>query len=185
MRVWALTLAVATAAAAITAAAKFHALAIGAYPPGSRVMVTTAEFNDYLRTEVPILIGPGVRNPRVETDNGNVVRGYLDVDFLKVRQAHGERPGWLMSQLLSGERPVVIVARVTSGRGRVRVDLLKVSISGVVAEGRTLDFLITNFVLPTFPAVKVGRDFAFDYHIDHLEIRPGIVTVVLAGMPAR
>ncbi|HEY3840085.1 MAG TPA: hypothetical protein VGL72_26115 [Bryobacteraceae bacterium] len=182
MRACRLGLAFAVVAFAVTGAAfKFHALATGAYPPGSRVTITTAEFNDYLRAEVPIIIGPGVRNARVESDNGNIVRGYLDIDFLKVRQAHGERPGWVMSQLLSGERPVVIIARITSGRGRVRVDVLKVSISGIVAEGRTLDFLITNFVLPTFPEVKVGRDFSLDYHIDHLEIRPGAVTVVLGS----
>jgi hypothetical protein len=163
------------------AAAKFHALAIGAYPPGTRLAITTPEFNAWLHTEVPLLIGPGVRNPRVETDNGGLARGYLDIDFLKVRQAHGETPGWLMSQLLAGERPVVITVRITSGNGKLRVDVLKVSISGVVAEGRTLDFLITNFVLPTFPDVKIGRDFAMDYNIDHLEIRPGVVYVVLRG----
>ena len=168
-----------SALAAVGAGPKFHALAIGAYPPGSRVAITTGELDAYLRAEVPALIGPGVRNPRLETDNGNIARGYLDIDFLKVKQARGEKPNWLLSQLLSGERPVVITVRVTSGNAQVRVDVIKVSISGVVAEGRTLDFLIRNFLLPNFPAAKIGQNFALDYNIDRLEIRPGVVTIVL------
>jgi hypothetical protein len=167
------------------AAAKFQALAVGAYPPGSRVPITVAEFNAYLRTEIPLTIGPGVRNAHVETDFGNIARGYLDIDFLKVRQAHGDPPNWLMSQLLAGERPVAITVRITSGAGKCRVDVLKVSVSGVVAEGRTLEFLITNFVLPTFPDIKVGKDFAMDYNIDRLDIRPGVATVVLGRYPLR
>jgi hypothetical protein len=168
--------------AALTgAAAKFHGLAIGAYRPGARVAITMSEFNAYLQTEIPATIGPGVRNARVETDAGNIARGYVDIDFLKVRQAHGETPNWLMSQFLAGERPVAIKVRVTSGGGKCRVDVLSVSVSGVVAEGRTLDFLINNFVIPTFPDVKIGKDFDLDYKIDRLEIRPGVVYVVLGG----
>lgn len=173
-------LATLTAAWALTdAAAKFHRLALGAYPPGARVAITTAEFNAYLRAEIPVLIGPGVRNARVETESGGIVRGYVDIDFLKVRQAQGEKPGWLMSQLLGGERPVEITVRITSGRGKARADVLKVAVSGIVAEGRTLDFLIEHFVLPNFPQVKIGQNFAMDYNIDRLDVRPGVVDVVL------
>jgi hypothetical protein len=71
--------------------------------------------------------------------------------------------------------------RITSAGGKCRVDVLRVSISGVVAEGRTLEFLIRHFVLPTFPAVKIAQDFSMDYNIDHLEVRPGVVVVALRG----
>ena len=167
------------ALAAGSAAAKFHALAVGAYPAGSRVPITMREFNAYLDNEIPFIIGPGVRNARVETDAGDIVRGTADIDFLKVRQAYGEKPNWLLSQLLAGERSVAITIRVTSGAGKCRVDVLKVAVSGVVAEGRTLDFLIANFVMPTFPDAKIGREFPMDYRIDRLEIRPAVVTVVV------
>ena len=168
-------------AQATGAGVKFHALAVGAYPPGSRVPVTMREFNTYLAAEIPRMIGPGVRNAHVETRSGDIAVGTADIDFLKVRQAYGEKPGWLMSQLLAGERPVSITIRITSGHGLVRVDVLRVAIGDVIAEGRTLDFLITNFVLPTFPEVKIGKDFPMDYGIDRLEVRPGQVVVVLAA----
>src|ERR1017187_8417994 len=173
--------AVLSAAIAVAAAtgidAKFHALALGAYPSGSRVSITNQEFNVYLQTQIAPVVGPGVRNARVVTDSGNIVRGYLDIDFLKVRQAHGDKPNWLMSELLAGERPVAIAVRITSAHGKARVNVLSVSISGIVAEGRTLDFLITTFVMPTFPDAKIGQDFALSYKIDHFEIGPGVVTV--------
>jgi len=161
--------------------AKFHALEAGAYPHGSRVPIGMAEFNAYLAAEIPYMIGPGVRNARVETASGNIARGTVDIDFLKVRQSYGEKPNWLLSQLLEGERPVAITVRITSAHGKARVDVLKVAVSGVVAEGRTLDFLIANFVVPTFPKVKIGKEFPMDYNIDHLEILPGQVIVVVGS----
>lgn len=162
-----------------SAGAKFHALAIGAYPRGSRVPISMSELNTYLAAEIPFLLGPGVRHVRIETASGNIARGTADIDFLKIRQAHGEKPNWLVSQLLEGERPVEITARLISAHGMARVDVLKVAISGVVAEGRTLDFLISNFVIPTFPGAKIGKDFRLDFNIDRLEILPGQLVVVL------
>jgi hypothetical protein len=166
-------------AAGAGVAAKLHGLATGAYPPGARIAITTREFNDYLQAEIPNTIGPGVRNARVETGNGGIVRGYADVDFLKLRQASGQKPNWLMAELLSGERPVEITVQVISGHGKCRVDVLRAEVSGIVVEGRTLDFLINNFVIPSFPDVKVGKEFLLGYNIERLEIRPGVATVVL------
>jgi hypothetical protein len=173
--IWAVS---AWAAGPAGAEAKFHALETGSYPRGARVQFTTGEIDAYLRKVIPEVIGPGVRNVRIEAGMGNVVRGFADIDFLRVRQAHGEKPNWLITQLLAGERPVEITVRITSGHGDARVDVVRVAISGVVAEGRTLAFLITNFVLPTFPDIKVGKSFALAYDIDRLEVRPGLVTVV-------
>ena len=42
--------------------------------------------------------------------------GTAMVDFGKVRRAQGYHPGWLMSKLLDGERPVSVTARIDSGR---------------------------------------------------------------------
>ena len=158
---------------------KLHALQFGGYPLGSRIPFNNTEINDYVQWAIPTYIGPGVRNARVEVDAGGIVRGNADIDFLKLRQAEGENPGWLMSQLLSGERPVAITVKITSGQGKIRVDVQRVAVSGMVAEGRTLEVLINNFVVPTFPDIKVGKDFPLDYRIDRLDFRPGLATVVL------
>jgi hypothetical protein len=171
----------ALAASPGTVETKFHALQIDAYPKGARIPFTDREFNTYLQSAIPTFIGPGIRNARIEMDAGGIVRGYADIDFLKLRQAEGEKPGWLMSQLLAGERPVAITVRLTSGHGKARVDVQRVAVSSLAIEGHALDMLISTFVLPSFPDVKVGKDFALAYHIDHFEFRPGLVTVVLSA----
>lgn len=163
----------------LTARDKIKKLERSAFPRGARVSFTSQELNAYLRREMPRLVGPGTRNSRIEIDRDNIARGFVDVDFLKLRQAHGEAPGWLLSKLLEGERPVEITVRLHSARGHGRVDVLKVSVNGVVAEGQTLDFLIANFLLPTFPYAAIGKDFPMEYNLDRLELRPGGVTVVL------
>jgi len=73
------------------------------------------------------------------------------VDFGKLRRALGYQTGWLMSKLLDGDRPVSVTARVRSAAGRATVDLERVEISGVAVDGRTLDFLIQNILLPLYP----------------------------------
>jgi hypothetical protein len=169
----------ALAAGPTSVEAKFHALQIDAYPKGARIPFTDREFNAYLQSAIPAFIGPGVRNARIEIDAGGIVRGYADIDFLMLRQSEGEKPGWLMSQLLAGERPVAITVRLTSAHGKARVDVQRVAVSSLVVEGHTLELLISTFVLPSFPDVKVGKDFALAYNINRFEFRPGVVTVVL------
>jgi len=158
---------------------RFHKLEVGAYPPGSRVPIYLRDLNPYLNSVVQLSVPSGLRNIHLETGIDNIIRGTADIDFVKIRQARGEKPGWLMSELLGGERPVEITARLTSAHCVAKVKVLKVSISGVVAEGRTLDFLITTFVIPNFPDAKIDTDFRLAYNIDHFDIRPGVVTVVL------
>src|SRR4029434_3660114 len=101
------------------------------------------------------------------------------IDFLKVRRAQGYRPGWLMSKLLDGERPVSVTARIQSGNGKATVDVQRVEISGITVDGSTLDFMIQNFLLAMYPDAAVGRPFELGHRIDRLEVQPGSVGVVI------
>src|SRR5580658_608078 len=115
--------------------------------PGERVDLSLAELNAYVVKEAPV----GVRNPHVVLAAEETVRGTALVDFGKLRRGQGYEPGWLMSKLLDGERPVSATARIHSGAGKVTVDVQRASISGVEIDGKTLDFLIRNFILPFYP----------------------------------
>jgi len=94
------------------------------------------------------------------------------MDFGKLRRAHGYQTGWLMSKLLDGDRPVSVTARIRSAGGRATVDLQRVEISGVAIDGRTLDFLIENILLPLYPDAVVGRPFELGHRIERLEVGP-------------
>jgi hypothetical protein len=157
---------------------KFDLIESDKLRPGSRVVLTSRELNAYIANEVAEYAPQGVRNPQVELGDGSASGSAL-IDFLKVKQAAGQSPGWVMSKLLAGERPVRVKARIHSSAGRAQVDVERVEISRVVIDGKTLDFLIRNYLIPYFPDAKVGQPFELAHHIDHLDVKPDAVGVVL------
>ena len=81
-------------------------------PAGSRVVLTPQELTAWAEFEGPA----GMRNPKVELGAGTATGSAL-IDFGKLRRSQGYNPGWVMSQLLDGERPV----RVSTGYARPKV----------------------------------------------------------------
>ena len=153
---------------------KFDQIEAGALRPGARVTLSPRELDAYVAHEAPA----GVRNPRLELHAG-MAKGTALIDFAKVRRAQGHPPGWLLSKLLDGERPVSVTARLQSGNGHATVDVQRVEISGIEIDGGTLDFLIRNFLLAAYPDAVVGRPFELGHRIDRVEVQPGSVGVVI------
>jgi len=146
--------------------------------PGSRVALTSAELNAYVAREAHAAAPGAVRDTRLVLGQGSVTGSAL-VNFLKLRQAQGEAPGWLMTRLLDGERPVRVTARIDSARGRATVNVDRVEIAGVAIEGRVLDFLIENYLRPTYPEAKIGEPFELGHRVERLVIRPSAVDVII------
>ena len=154
---------------------KFDRIESGRLRPGSRVMLSFEELNAWAAHEVPA----GVRNPRVQVSAREIATGNALIDFGKLERNAGRRPGWLMSKLLDGERPVSVTARIRSAGGRATVDIQRVEVSGITIDGRTLDFLIENFLLPMYPAAAISKPFEMGHRIDRLDVSPAAVAVVL------
>lgn len=150
----------------------------GRLKPGARVSFTERELNAYVEQELPKSVPQGVREPKLELGTGTATGSAL-IDFLKLERAPGNPPGWLMRQLLQGEHPVTVTARITSGNGHATVDLQSVEISGISIEGRLLDYLIRNYLNVYYPDAKVGQPFEMSYRIDRLDIQPARVDVFL------
>ena len=146
--------------------------------PGSRVTLSARELNAYVANSITEFVPQGVRNPRLELGDGSASGSAL-IDFLKLRQATGNPPGWILSKLLAGERPVRVTAQVKSGSGLATVNVQRVEISGVVIDGKMLEYLIETFVIPQFPDAKVGKPFELAHRIDRLEVKPAAVGVVV------
>ena len=159
----------------LSAKRKLDAIQQRRMAPGSAVTFTPREIDAWSRIEIPKEIPHGFLEPHVQLGEG-VASGRALVDFLQMRQAQGQNPGWLMSRMLEGERPLLISVRLRSSGGRCTVDLTKVEISGVAAQGSVLDFLIRTFFLPLYPRAKIGQPFELGYNIERLEIHPvGVV----------
>jgi len=149
-------------------------------PPGSRVFLTAGELNAWSRAKAQTVVNQGLRDPRIDLGDGTASGSAL-VDFLKLKEARGSRPGWLMARLLEGERQVQVTVRITSGAGEAMVDVERVEVSGVTIRGSALDFLIGNFLLPYYPQAKIGEPFELGHRMDRLEIQRSGVTVVIGN----
>jgi hypothetical protein len=158
----------------LAARQKFGQIETDRLRPGARVTLLPREIDAWVAHEAPA----GVRNPRVELQSG-LAKGSALIDFGKVRRSQGHPPGWLLSKLLDGERPVTVLARIRSANGQATVDVQKVEISGIPIDGGTLDFLIQNVLLPMYPDAAVGRPFQLGHRIDRVDVQPGAVGVVI------
>jgi hypothetical protein len=181
-RLWAVSILIVAASLAgaasdyyASAKAKFNSIEAERLPSGARVFLTIPELNAWVAREAPA----GVRNPRVRVSARDLATGAAFIDFGKLERSAGLQPGWLMSKILDGERPVSVTARVRSSAGRATVDLQRVEISGIVIDGHTLDFLIQNFLIPMYPDAIVGRPFALGHRIERFDVSPNAVSVLL------
>jgi hypothetical protein len=84
-----------------------------------------------------------------------------------------------MSKLLDGDRTVSVTAHIHSAGGRATVDIQRVEISGIAVDGRTLDFLIQNILLPLYPDAVVGRPFELGHRIEKVDVGPAAVDVLI------
>lgn len=150
----------------LAAQRKFDAIEYGRMQPGATVTLTSAELNSWMQEEAKSIAGDSVRKLRLELGEGRA-SGYASIDFLKLKQRTGETPGFLLRQLLAGERPVALTVRFLSRNGRAKVDVERIEISGIPLEGAALDFLIQTYLHATFPEAKIGEWFLLDKHVDH------------------
>jgi hypothetical protein len=142
---------------------------------GTRLELNQPELNAYVQQEAP----DGVRSPHLQVLAPGLVTGSAMIDFNKLRRAQGHEPGWLARHLFEGEHQVSVTARIQSGNGRAQVDVQKAQISGVTIDGRTIDFLVQTFLMPAYPDAVVGQPFEMGHHIDHLDVQPAAVGVVI------
>jgi hypothetical protein len=159
----------------VSAKQKFDLVESGRLKAGARVQWSPGELNAYVEKEVP----EGVRNPKVQVTGPGMATGTALIDFGKLRRAQGYQASWLMAKLLDGERPVSVTARIRSAGGQATVDVERVEISGVVLDGRTLDFVIQNFLLAMYPNAAVGHPFDLGYRIEKLDVAPSAVAVLI------
>jgi hypothetical protein len=157
---------------------KFSLIEQDRLKPGSHVVLTPAELNAYARQEIAEVAPGSVRNSRLDLGSGTATASAL-IDFGKLRRAEGKPPGWMMAYLLDGERPVTVTARIRSANGIATVDVQRVEISGIAVEGRLLDFLIRNYLIPAYPDAKIGEPFQLGHRIERLDVQPSAVNVII------
>ena len=159
----------------LSAKRKFDEISSDRLRAGTRVTLSVGELNAFVAEEAP----EGVRNTKLSVIGPGTAQGSAIIDFGKLERSQGRQPGWLMSMLLEGEHPVSVTARIRSGGGEATVDVDRVEIGGMQIDGKTLQFLIENFLLPMYPDAAVGRSFDLGHRIESLDVQPAGVTVAI------
>ena len=157
---------------------KFRQIKAEKLKPGTRIALTPAELNAYVQKELPEVAPPGIRNPTVVLNGNNTATGRALIDFLQLRSAQGNPPGFLLRTLLAGEHEVAVTTTVKSAGGSATVNLNRVEIEGVPISGAALDFLVRNYLIPNYPDAKIGKPFPLKWRIDRIEVTPQVAYVV-------
>jgi hypothetical protein len=157
---------------------KFETIASDRLRPGARVFLSSRELDAFARGQALEIAPKAIRDVKFQIGEGSATASAM-VNFLELDKSRGGQPNWLMEKFLQGERAVKVSARVQSRNGEARVDVDRVEVAGAAIEGAALDFLIEHYVIPQFPEARVAEWFKMSHHIDHLEIHPSGVTVVI------
>jgi len=144
---------------------------------GAVVVLSPQEINAWLHDKAVKAFPEGLRNEHIELGSGTV-DGTALVDLMKIQKGKSTMNA-LIGRLIEGERPLKISIRVESANGRATVFLTRVELSGVAMEGSILEFLIKQFIQPRYPDIKINQPFDLDYNIDHIEIQPSGVRVLI------
>lgn len=144
---------------------------------GAVVPLSPREINAWLHEKAMKAFPEGMRNEHIDLGSGTA-DGTALVDLTKLSGTkNGVNP--LIARLIDGERPLRIAIHVESANGRATVFLTHVELSGVAIDGSILDFLIKHFVQPRYPDIKINEPFDLDFNMDHIEIQPTGVRVVI------
>ena len=156
---------------------KLNSLFSGQAAPGSAILFPPDEIDAWVRTRV-LTRYQGIRAPKVALGTGSVTASAM-IDFAKVLAGEGQPLNPALEKLFEGEHPVRVVARIESSGGQAVVSPTRVEVSGIAATGPALDVLVKTFLLPLFPDAKIGQPFELGLGIDHVDVRPDGVRVMI------
>jgi hypothetical protein len=143
---------------------------------GTVVTVTSPEINAFVAQQA-VLLGKGaIRNTRVDLwqDHGRVA---ARIDLVSLAELRGRPLNWFFATMFAGERQVIATTKLVSVQGRARVDLEKLEVEGHVLDGRPLQFLIDEFVLPEYPDARIGQWFPLSFGIRTIRLSAGQVAI--------
>lgn len=165
--------------AVVTARSRMDAISAGRVRAGTVETFRVPELEEVGRLELSKSM-PGVVSELHLTVSEGWAEGVGNVDFLRLQSAlSGEEAGFLWKRILNGKRPVTVRVRVSSGGGKAKVDVERVSVSGISLEGAGLEFVLRAYVRAVFPDAVPGEWFPLDSHVESVSLHPARVAVVV------
>ncbi len=149
-------------------------------PRGETIFFTPAEVQAYTRGEFRRQKVQGVRDVNVKLGEDLITWSGL-INFARIPQLASLSSNWLLSGLLQGEKPLVVVLHLVSGAGKATINVEKVVISDTTFEGGALDFLVEKLILADYPEASIGEPFELEHNVEQIRVRSSGIRVKIRG----
>ena len=143
---------------------------------GAVVTVSGSEIDAFVAEQAALQGKGAIRNTHVDLwqDHGRVI---ARVDIVSLAELRGRPLNWFFAAMFAGQRQVIATTKLLSVQGQARVDLEKLEVEGHVLDGRPLQFLIDEFVLPEYPDARVSQWFPLGFGIRTIHLSAGQVAI--------
>ncbi len=178
-----------TREAADAAHAKLKSIRAGAFQkpgiPGNiesmtvspdRIHVSQQESNSLLALDLAGAYPSGVSAVEVEFQSGRVV-GTAQLDFDVLKQSSPTPVPLVWRYLLFGQHALRVEGQLSGNNGQGEFKLEELTLNGYPVPQLLIDVLMSLFIRPRFPSVKLDEPFSLPYSIDSLTVMPGRIEV--------
>jgi len=155
---------------------KIEAIAEEEVPRGSTVHFSPAEVNAFARGEAAAAAEDGLKDVSIQLGAGEITSSAV-VNLAKLPHLEGLSASWLLGNLLEGDTPITIRARVTSGGGTATVHIESVTIGQRELDEGTTDFLVGWILQPFLGKTKLGEPMELGHNVESILIRPSGIEV--------
>ncbi len=150
------------------------------WPPARQIYFSAPELLALGMSEINAAAPGAIKNAVLQLQRkGATATGIVDFDLLRrLQKSSDSSTDWLLSKLLTGQHPISVTVQVSSANGQMTVHPTLVQVSGVTLTGRTLHFMIDNFVQPHFLNSVIDRPFPLSPHLREVQVTPAYAIAI-------
>ncbi|MSO20114.1 MAG: hypothetical protein EXQ56_06555 [Acidobacteria bacterium] len=141
-----------------------------------RIHVSQQESNSLLALDLAGAYPNGVSAVEVEFQSGRVL-GTAQLDFDLLKQSAPTPVPLVWQYLLFGQHALRVEGQLSGTNGQGEFKLEAVTLNGYPVPQILIDALMSIFMTPRFPSVKLDEPFSLPYSIDSLTVLPGRIEV--------
>lgn len=141
------------------------------------VVITEVEANSYLKSRGQGFLPPGVSNPEVHINPGQV-SATASVDLSQLNQTVAKADDWqgkTLSWLFKEKQRVSATGKLETGNGQGTLKITSIMVGNVQLPDWMVDWALQNYV-NSRSSVDLTKPFTLPDHVTHIVLAPGQAT---------